>query len=74
MYVILMSLNIQVFLPLLVQYFTEPELKKLTRDVIELHHLNDSGITTQSVLLTLCVHIYILCIYIYYVCMYLKST
>jgi F-box/leucine-rich repeat protein 5 len=31
----------EVFLPLLVQYFSEPELKKLTRDVIELHHLND---------------------------------
>jgi F-box/leucine-rich repeat protein 5 len=33
----------EVFLPLLVQYFSEPELKKLTRDVIELHHLNDFG-------------------------------
>ena len=34
---------VQVFLPLLVEYFTEPELKKLTQDIIELHHLNDSG-------------------------------
>ena len=31
------------FLPLLVEYFSEPELKQLTKDIIELHHL-DSGI------------------------------
>ena len=38
---------LQVFLPLLVQYFSEPELKKLTQDVIELHHL-DSGERTEQ--------------------------
>ena len=38
---------LQVFLPLLVQYFSEPELKKLTQDVIELHHL-DSGEHTEQ--------------------------
>ena len=43
---------VQVFLPLLVEYFTEPELKKLTQDIIELHHLNDSG--TYSYALSIC--------------------
>ena len=51
------------FLPLLVQYFSEPELKKLTRDVIELHHLDESGM-----LIHVCLHVRIY-IYIYTWCM-----
>ena len=43
MYIVVIIIIIfQIFLPLLLEYFTETELKALTIKVLELHNLSES--------------------------------
>lgn len=41
-------LMLQVYLPLLLEYFSESELRELTHHVLELHGIPESGVKVQE--------------------------